>query len=312
VRSRAQLDYVGVQAAADRGDLPDAVRLLPEVGRLREQRSRERHAIDLDLPEQVVAQNGGRWTLALRQPLAIENHNAQISLLVGACAAQLMLNARIGIVRTVPAPDAGAVASLRRAALALGVDWPEGAQPGDVLAGLRRDDPKHFALLEHAATLLRGAGYVDFAGTVPQHPEHAGIGSPYAHVTAPLRRLVDRYGTEVCLAVAAGRPVPTWVTEALPRLPEEMRRADTLAHTVDRAVVDATEAWLLEGRVGETFEVLVIDADEHAGTVVLDEPAVRARCDGTGLPVGERIAARLATADPATRQVRFEAAVPQL
>ena len=108
------------------------------------------------------------------------------------------------------------------------------------------------------------------------------------------------------MALHAGTPVPGWVRAALPALPDEMQKADHLAHEVDRAVVDATEAWLLRDRVGDTFDAVVIDADDHAGTVVLDSPAVRARCAGNGLPVGERIAVRLVTADVEQRQVRFE------
>jgi exoribonuclease R len=110
------------------------------------------------------------------------------------------------------------------------------------------------------------------------------------------------------LALRAGTPVPDWVRTALPELPGEMQKADRLAHEVDRAVVDATEAWLLRDRVGEVFAAVVIDADEHAGTVVLDSPAVRGRCAGAGLPVGERIQVRLVTADVDQRQVRFERA----
>jgi RNase II-type exonuclease C-terminal S1 domain len=45
-------------------------------------------------------------------------------------------------------------------------------------------------------------------------------------------------------------------------------------------------------------------AGVRAGTVVLDEPPVRARCDGSSLPVGERIDVRLAEADVAARTVR--------
>jgi len=209
------------------------------------------------------------------------------------------------VLRVVPPPDAGAVAALRRAARALHVPWPDGAAAGDVLDQLDRSDARHVALLEHATSLLRGAGYVAFASGPPAQTGHAGIGAPYAHVTAPLRRLVDRYGTEVCLAVHAGQPVPDWVSSALAALPGEMQRADHLAHVADRAVVDATEAWLLRDRVGEQFAATVIDAEERSGMVVLDDPAVRARCDGANLPVGERITVRLVTADVAARQVRF-------
>jgi exoribonuclease R len=197
------------------------------------------------------------------------------------------------------------LAAIRRAAAALGIAWPDDVPPGDVISGLDRGDPRHVALLEHASTLFRGSGYTPFSGDVPAQPLHAGIGAPYAHVTAPLRRVVDRYATEVCLAVHAGQAVPGWVSTALDDLPGEMQRADHLAHQVDRAVVDATEAWLLHDRVGETFGAVVIDADEHAGTVVLDEPAVRARCEGDALPIGERVRVRLTAADVTDRRVRF-------
>jgi exoribonuclease R len=243
----------------------------------------------------------------MRVPLPVETYNAQISLLTGMCAARLMLDGGYGVLRTVPPADQRTVAALRRAARALGVAWPDAAEPGDVLASIDRGSGRHVAVLEHAASLLRGAAYTVFDGTAPAQPLHAGIGAPYAHVTAPLRRLVDRYGSEICLALQAGHPVPDWVRAALPDVPAQMSEADRRAHEVDRAVIDATEAWLLRDRVGSTFPATVIDADEHAGTVVVDEPAIRARCDGEHLPVGERITVRLVTADVEKRQVRFAA-----
>jgi exoribonuclease R len=309
VRSAAQLDYPGTQRALDTGDLPEAVKDLETVGRLRLALARERHAIDLDLPEQLVTQDAsGGWTISLRQQLPVERYNAEISLLTGMCAARLMLDARIGVLRTVPPPDPGAVASLHRAAAALGITWHHGVAPGDVLSTADRGDPRQVAFVEHAVALLRGAGYTVFDGAAPAQQNHCGIGAPYAHVTAPLRRLVDRYATEICVAVNAGRPVPEWVRSALPALPEEMAASDHLAHEVDRAVVDMTEAWLLRGRVGDLFDAVVIDADEHAGTVLLDEPAVRARCSGSNLPVGGRVRVRLEEADVEKRLVRFASA----
>jgi exoribonuclease R len=308
VRSTAQLDYVGVQSAMTSGAMPDPIAALPDVGRARLALARERHAIDLDLPEQSVENDDGRYVLALRAPLPVERYNAEISLLTGMCAARMMLDARVGILRTVPPPDDGQLRALRRAAIALGIAWPDAVPPGDVLDSVDRGDPRQFAFVEHAAALLRGAGYTCFDGASPAQPLHSGIGAPYAHVTAPLRRLVDRYASEICLAAHAGTPIPDWVRAAMPQLPEETQRADRLAHEVDRAVVDATEAWLLRNRLGDVFDAVVIDAEDSAGTVVVDRPAVRARCSGTHLPVGERIRVRLVEADVARRAVRFERA----
>ena len=307
VRSRAQLDYAGVQAALESGRMPGALASLEAVGRKRLASARQRHAINLDLPEQDVQRDGSGWRLTSRDMLPVERYNAEISLLTGMCAARLMLDGGLGILRTLPDPDEHTVHALQRAAHALGVSWPNNALPGDVLACLDRSNPHHVVLIDQARALLRGAGYTTFGGVAPETPGHAGIGAPYAHVTAPLRRLVDRYGTEICLALSVGQPPPEWVRDALSPLPEAMRDAEHRAHEAERAVLDATEAWLLQDRVGEVFDVQVLDAEQHSATIALTQPAVRARCEGDDLPAGQTIQARLIEANVATRTVRFSA-----
>jgi exoribonuclease R len=307
VRSRSRHTYVEMQAALDAGPAPDGARLLPALGAARLARARREGAIELGLPSQeVVRRDDGSWTLEHRAPLATEAWNAQVSLLTGMAAAGLMLDAGVGLLRTLPAPDDHTVRKLRRAAPALGVPWPEGTPPGEVLAGLDASRARHAAFLDLAAELLRGAGYTAFDGTAPAEPGHAGVGAPYAHVTAPIRRLGDRFTTEVCLAVAAGRPVPGWATDALPLLPDLLAASGRRAKAVERAAVDHVEAWLLADRVGEVFDAAVVehDPERDRSTVVVDDPAVRARCDGHP-PLGERVAVRLVQADLPTRTVRF-------
>jgi exoribonuclease R len=306
VRSRAQLDYPSVQAQADAGSLPEALALLPEVGRLLQERAAERGAIELGTPEQgVVAAPGGGWTLALRGDLPVEEWNAQISLLTGRCAAALMLQGGVGLLRTLPPARREDVDRLRLLAPALGVDWPADAGPGAAIAGLDPSRPGHAAFLEEAATLLRGAAYTPFDGAPPGQPLHSGVAAPYAHVTAPLRRLVDRFGTEICLALSADREPDAGLRVALPQLPALMAASDRRTREVERAAVDAVEAWLLHGREGEAFSAVVVDAENGKGTVVLDGLAVRGRCEGAGLTPGTRVRVRLAGADVAGRTVRF-------
>jgi exoribonuclease R len=134
---------------------------------------------------------------------------------------------------------------------------------------------------------------------------HSAVASPYAHCTAPLRRLADRYVSETCLALRAAEPVPDWVRAALPGLPKEMDSADRRAHEIERAVVDLAEAVVLAPRVGQTFEAVVVEAGPRGGAVQLPDPAVRARCEGTDLPLGKRISVRLEVANPETRTVSF-------
>jgi exoribonuclease R len=306
VRSRAQLDYPTVQAQAGAGTLPEPLALLPRIGTLLQQRAAERGAIELGTPDQEVeATPGGGWTLVLRGDLPVEGWNAQISLLTGRCAAALMLDGGIGLLRTLPPARAQDVARLRLLAPALGVAWPDDAGPGAVIAGLDATRPGHAAFLEEAVTLLRGAAYTPFDGAPPEQPGHGGVAAPYAHVTAPLRRLVDRFGTEVCLALAAGREPDAELRAALPEIPGLMAASDRRTRDVERAVVDATEAWLMRGREGQTFSAVVVDAEDGHGTVVLDDPAVRGRCSGEALVPGTRVPVLLEEADVAARTVSF-------
>jgi exoribonuclease R len=311
VRSAARLDYAGVQAAVDAGSPHPAIAALAELGPLRRARAVARGAVELELPEQEVVRDGAGWTVRVRRRSPVEDWNAEISLLTGQVAAQMMLDAGVGLLRTLPAPDPEAVATLRATALELGLDWPAGASPAQVLAALPRPaggadaaDPRALAVRRAATTLLRGAAYAAFgAGTPPPaDPGHGGIGAPYAHVTAPLRRLVDRFGSEVCLALAAGRDVPAWLAEALPALPGLMSASDTLAARVDRACTDRTEAALLAGRVGEEFAGVVLRREP--GEVFLADPPVLARCEGA-LEPGRTARVRLVEADPVTGRVRF-------
>ena len=306
VRSRAQLDYPAVQAQADAGTLPEPLALLPVIGALLERGATERGAIELGTPDQEVeAAPDGGWTLVLRGDLPVEGWNAQISLLTGRCAAALMLDGGVGVLRTLPPARREDVARLKLLAPALGVEWPADAGPGEVIASLDPTRPGHAAFLEESVALLRGAAYTPFDGAPPVQAGHAGVGAPYSHVTAPLRRLVDRFGTEVCLALAAGAEPAPELRAALPELPALMAASDRRTREVERAVVDATEAWLLQDRVGQTFSAVVVDAEDGRGTVVLDEHAIRGRCQGEGLRPGTRVGVRLEEADVVARSIRF-------
>jgi exoribonuclease R len=306
VSSKRRLEYVGVQRAIDDGSADEQLVLLKEIGVRRLALARERGAVDLPTPEQEVTDGpDGRPLLAYRAPVAAEAWNAQISLLTGIAAARLMIDGKIGLLRTLPPADADAVASIRLSALALGLSWPEGTPYGDVISALDPAQPVAAALLTLATRLLRGAAYTAFDGTVPEQPRHSAVASVYAHCTAPLRRLADRYVSEVCLALCAGTAVPDWARAALPALPAEMAAADKRAHEIDRAIVDLAEAVLLAPRIGETFSAVVVESGPKGGVVQLTDPAVRGRCEGPDLPLGQAISVRLETADVAKRTVVF-------
>jgi exoribonuclease R len=177
---------------------------------------------------------------------------------------------------------------------------------------IRSLDPslsRHAAMVVACSRLLRGSGYAAFDGELPALTVHAAIAAEYAHVTAPLRRLVDRYATEICLAVSTGRPVPDWVLERLPELPATMKESGRRATAYENAILNLAEAELLEGRVGETFDGVVLESNgkgERKGTVTISDPAIEAAVESEQpLPVGQAVTVTLSQADPVARKVRF-------
>lgn len=296
VRSVAQHTYADVPA--------ELAMLLAEVGERRQAIERARGGVALDVPEQEIVCEDGAWSVRYRVPLPSEEHNAQISLLTGMAAAALMLRSGTGILRTQLAPDERSLERLRRQAQALGVAWPQTMSYPDFIHGLDPELPAHASLLHEATGVGRGAGYVAFDGEPPSEHRHFAIAADYAHATAPLRRLQDRYVSECCLAACAGTAVPEWVRAGLPELPAAMAAADRRAGKVDRGVIDLVEAVLLSGREGERFEALVIDEK----LVQLADPAVRGQLNGDCPEPGRKIVVRLDRADVATRTVAFSVA----
>lgn len=310
VRSRAQHDYLSVQQALDSGSTDETFGLLRDIGTLRQEQEQARGGVSLPTTDQEIDVEGDVWTLVHRAEAPVEGWNAQISLLTGMAAADLMLSAKVGLLRTLPEADPRDLARLHRTAAALGLEWPEDTPAADFVRGLDPSVPQHAAMVQACTRLFRGAAYVAFDGELPEQPRHAAIAAEYAHVTAPLRRLADRYAGEVCLAVCAGEPVPTWALEALPAMPETMRDADGRASAFDRAVVDAVEAGLLTSRVGTELDAVVVslrDDDPTRGVVVIDEPAVEAPLDvDRPLPLGGRVRLRVVAADVEARTVAFD------
>ena len=309
VRSAERLEYTAVQAAVDAGSDDERLVLLKEIGELRIALEQERGGASLPMPDQQVEEVDGGFRLHLRPLVPAEDWNAQISLLTGIVAAEMMLEAGVGILRTMPEPEERNVQQLRRIARALGVEWAAGTDHGTFLRSLDGTDPKHLALIHESTVLFRGAGYTAFDGEPPEVVEQAAIAAPYAHVTAPLRRLVDRFGLALCAAVSAGAEVPGWVREALPLLPELMEASDRRAGAVERATTDAVEAATLADRVGQSFDAVVVDVpegDDGKGRVQIQlvDPPVMARASGAA-ELGAEVTVRLESVDLAKGRVEL-------
>jgi exoribonuclease R len=306
VSSRAKLSYDDVQGSIDDGTAGEMLSLLPEIGRVLQQAERERGGASLGVPRQEVVPSGDGYELRFEAPLDVEGWNAQISLLTGRAAARLMMEGSVGVLRTMPPPEPRDVARLRRAARALLVDWPDDMRYGELLHRVdARRSRAEAVFLQEAAVLFRGASYTSFDTEVPLEPIHAAIAAPYAHCTAPLRRLVDRYALETCLALCADRPVPEWVLAALPALPGEMAAAADRHNRLERTMIDVVEATVLAPFVGHVAEGLVIDLwKRNRGEVALRDPAVIGPCDDVD-ELAAQVQVRLEEASVERRTIRF-------
>lgn len=344
IRSRAKLSYPEVsvhldceRTASNSGALAgrewsESLTLLEEIGRKREQLEAERGGVSLRIPAQQVE----RWStaihgyrLAFEEASEVEGWNAQISLMTGMAAAQMMLEHGVGMLRALDPPRPERVQMLRLTARALQIPWPAKMRYDEFVRSLDPKQPLHAVLLHQAARVTGGARYIAFEGKTDAW--HSAIASSYAHVTAPLRRLADRYVLDLLLELANGKHPDKAMIETLYELPAVMSEADRLSRQLETAIVDFAEARLMQDRVGEVFNAMVIGLRNEGAIVQITEPPIRNLIptvvwsadgaeaelsdDGATLAIagrqitlGETIKLRLAAANPRARNLSFSLA----
>ncbi len=298
IQSRAKLAYDRVAEA----DLPAGfAELATRIAGAEERRGAAR----VDPPEQEVERNGnGNFALHLRPQLESERRNAALSLATNMAVADALQAAGTGLFRVMDPPDARAVQRLRRTAEAFGLDWAVDETLAQLEKRLDAAEPRAAAFLLAVRRAGNGASYVAYRHGVT--PWHAAMAATYAHATAPLRRLADRYVVRAALAVANGAAVPAAVSEAFARLSGVMAKAEAREGQIERAVIDLAEAAMLTGREGETFAALVTDIGEQGARIQLCDAPVVARVAAHNVLPGARIRVRLVTADPVQRRLQFE------
>ncbi|MGO1976055.1 RNB domain-containing ribonuclease [Brachybacterium tyrofermentans] len=333
IRSVQKLAYDKVQEELDQGTAHPMMPLLQEIGTLRTQLEAQRGGASLNVPEQEIVADGDVIHLSWRRLNPIEDANAQISLMTGMAAASLMLEHGAGILRTMPPAEPQAVERFRRQSQVLGIPWTAEQSYGEFLRSLDWHEPAHLALLNLATSLFRGAGYAAFSSPeeVPEDPEQAAIAAPYAHTTAPLRRLVDRFVLLVCFDHVSGRAPAPELLAAMAEIPEAMRVSGARAGDLERKAVDLVEAAALVPWAGEVFEATVLERREASENrngngngngdgkgngnggaptrveVQLTDPPITAWVPMDAEP-GDVVQVRLESVDPATSTIVFVAA----
>lgn len=319
VRSRAQLTYAQVTEHVCGGETLFAgqewagtLTEMRRFGELRRAQEAARGGVSLPLVSQHVAQLAAQrlgYALEFEQPVPSEEWNEQVSLLIGHQAAVEMVRGGIGMLRVMGGADPRAVEKFRRAALAMGFAWPEGMEYAAFIHSLDRAHPRLTPLVWQARPVMRGADYVAFNGAPPADPVHHALAMQYAHATAPLRRLGDRYVLDLLVTLAAGARPTAEEAETLARVPAVMNEAETRESKLERRSVDVAEAWVLRGRTGEVFPATCLDVRGHGVEVQIDDPPVRAvaqLAEGMAAPEpGAAVRVRLAGTDVMTGRTDF-------
>jgi exoribonuclease R len=233
-----------------------------------------------------------------------------MSLAANLAVADALLAAGTGLFRVMADPDTRSIERLRHTAHAFGLVWPADQSLADFRRTLDRTDPRGNAFLVAVRRAGGGASYErldrdgDAAGA-DGPPWHSAMAATYAHATAPLRRLADRYVLEAAVAVAAGAPVDERLETAFTELPKVMARAESTANRADRAVIELAEAVMMSGREHEVFEAVVVDEDRHGTLVQLVDPAVLAHVHAHRVDPGDRIRVRLHAVDVVARTIEL-------
>lgn len=298
IRSRAKLAYETVTPA----HLPDA---LPELARRVIAAEDRRGASRVEPPEQnVVANNRGGYDITYRPRTPSEDDNEAMSLATNLAVADALLAAGTGLFRVMPDPNGPAEQRLRHTARALGLDWPAGTSLRDFERTLDGRDYKRAAMMMAIRRAGGGAFYVPYSAD--ERPWHSAMAATYAHATAPLRRLADRFVVMATLAIANGQPVPDHVQAAFAALPPVMERADDTAASIERAVVDLAETVLLSGQNQRTFAAVVTDVDQRGARIQFCDLPVVSRISTNGVQPGDDVRVRIVSVDVRGRTAKLE------
>jgi exoribonuclease R len=297
IHSRTKLAYEDVDTNA----LPPT---FAELARRIVAAEDRRDAPRVEFPEQVLELTDDGWQLRFDARLESEDRNAGMSLATNLAVADALYAAKTGLFRVMPDVPDWAIRRLRHTAKAFELDWPEGMSLTRFQRSLPSGDQRSAAFLLAVRRAAGGASYQPY--TDGEKPWHAAMAATYAHATAPLRRLADRYVVEAALAVANGDAVPDHVGAAFSELPRVMAQADERGNRVDNAVNNLAEAVFLASRIGELFDAVIVDEDRHGPVMQIADPAILARVHAARVNPGDEIRVRAVAADIEARTIEFQ------
>ena len=174
----------------------------------------------------------------------------------------------------------------------------------------READPDGFADLSLAIVKMLGSGEYAAAGAATPSLAHFGLAvNDYAHSTAPNRRYPDLVTQRLVKAALAG-DAPPYSADALTAIARHCTVQEDNASKVERTVLKAAGAFLLHGRIGDSFDAIVTGAAPKGTFVRIPRPMLEGRVvrGFEGLDVGDAARVRLVAVDPEQGFIDFERA----
>ncbi|MBA3594797.1 MAG: RNB domain-containing ribonuclease [Polaromonas sp.] len=185
------------------------------------------------------------------------------------------------------------------------------------LSARRAADPAGFPDLSLAVVKLLGSGEYATApartgGAALDGDEvgHFGLAiNDYAHSTAPNRRFPDLVTQRLLKAALAGEP-PPYSAEQLAEIAKHCTLQEDNASKVERQVLKAAGAYLLQGRIGDVFDAIVTGAAAKGTFVRISSPLLEGRLvrGFEGLDVGDTLHVRLVAVNAEKSFIDFERA----
>ncbi len=172
----------------------------------------------------------------------------------------------------------------------------------------RQTDPARFEDLSLAVVKLLGSGAYAAATADAPPAGHFGLAvNDYAHSTAPNRRFVDLVTQRILKATLAREATP-YSMEELDAIAKWCTVQEDSASTVERRVLKAAGAYLLHGRIGESFDAIVTGVAAKGTFVRISAPMVEGRIvrGFEGLDVGDAVRVKLRSVDIEQRFIDFE------
>jgi exoribonuclease-2 len=176
------------------------------------------------------------------------------------------------------------------------------------LRARRQADPEGFADLSLRVVKMLGPGEYMAAAPGSNGLGHFGLAvNDYAHSTAPNRRFPDLV-TQRLLKAAVAQQAPPYALQALEAIARHCTLQEDNAAKVERQVLKAAAAFLLERRIGEHFDAIVTGAATKGTFVRIARPLVEGRLvrGAEEVDVGDAVRVRLVGVDAERGFIDFE------